>query len=110
MANSPAPDVSPEAVERKKAARDVHYALIEEYGLRDDSLTNHAVRSLLERLAVDNVQSSQLEAARRNEARYLWMRSDGLRHVRLSRLTCDTCDSGMDAAIDAAMAAGESQP
>jgi hypothetical protein len=43
---------SPEpAVDRKIAARDMHYTLIESYGLKDDPVSNHIVRAGLERLA-----------------------------------------------------------
>ena len=41
----------PKNVELKMKARDVHYRLVEEYGLRDTGAINHLVRKLLEELA-----------------------------------------------------------
>ncbi len=46
VARSPEP-----AVDRKIAARDLHYTLIEQYGLKDDPVSNHTIRQGLERLA-----------------------------------------------------------
>lgn len=33
-------------------------------------------------------------------ARYRWLRSEGLQYIRIQDLTCDTCDIGLDHAID----------
>lgn len=36
----------------------------------------------------------------RDAERYRWLRSDGLRHIDFTDLTPDTCDIGLDYAID----------
>lgn len=36
----------------------------------------------------------------RDALRYRWLRSEGFRHINFEGLTCDTCDVGLDHAID----------
>jgi hypothetical protein len=44
-------------------------------------------------------------SALRDAARYQWIRSEGLSHIRWEGLTDETCDVGLDAAIDGRTAA-----
>lgn len=54
-------DISPEL---KVAARDLHYTLIEQYGLKDDPVSNHAIREGLHQLMRLAATASEKDAAR----------------------------------------------
>lgn len=68
----PSPDAAIDATRRKRMARDVHYRLIEDFGLANDPPANALIRDLLEDLA--NSDSSrpstrQIPSPRRRASR-----------------------------------------
>lgn len=46
---------------------------------------------------------------KRDAERYRWLRSKGLERIRWEGFTTDTCDIGLDYAVDQAMLAGDSR-
>lgn len=44
--------------------------------------------------------ATELEQLKHDAECYRWIRSDGLQYVRVEELTCDTCDVGLDYAIE----------
>lgn len=62
--SAPEPCDAPYAGKPKEHARDVHYQLIEGFGLRDTPMANFAVRQLLETLATSHAQSPPASAQR----------------------------------------------
>lgn len=45
----------------------------------------------------------EMASLRRDAERYRWMRSEGLGFIRWEGFTTETCDVGLDGAIDAAI-------
>lgn len=83
-------------------------AAIEERYLSPMPLTSLGASSsddvprLCETIRAKDARIAELEA---NASRYEWLRSDGLDFIKLAELTCDTCDVGLDHAIDVRLAA-----
>jgi hypothetical protein len=51
------------------------------------------------------LQGNEVRSLEADARRYRWLRSAGLQYVHVARLTPDTCDIGLDTAIDAALSA-----
>jgi hypothetical protein len=64
-------------------------------------MLTHVAAPLIDRITE---LEAQLAAVQADAARYRWLRSDGLKHIDFDDLSTETCDVGLDYAIDAAIA------
>lgn len=68
-----------------------------------------AAQTIAHQAACITELEAQLAEAKKDADRYQWLRGEGLNHIDFEGLSDETCDVGLDYAIDAAIAEGRSK-